>query len=497
MATTHKTINNIWAGLSTNKSNFSEAEIGQGILYKGSVVSNQLNGVCNSVYQMLDLIQRTGGLYNSNKTYFYNNVVSIIRANGTTPPHLEYYRCVSNNESGVRGLSNAPILEGTYDEFADIPIFQGGVLNAALWEAADPSGLTAIYQTKTDFDTSKIIKLFNLQELMSLDKYSHRVRGEFQMTIFYDSGADMPDVVEDMRVTTFIIKLYGLYSKHPDGAISVLPNRLSIPAPEMEFLEVRTNVTDYGEENDFKSLSPFGVRFEYNNDLSSSADTSIYMRVRRGVKRIVIDGESESINVTLNQEVEPLTNYLVIPVRERGIFEDFANLGDVVFRDYELPVEMQYFQGLFKLTASSSSAIVGNDTDSAMWGKDKSATSPLFGVLKKIRGNLVVPSYQGAFLRNLGEHNIPGIGDDVPARLPGSEQTDAIRNITGTFVGGRTLSPTNDASGAFKTSATRDMLVNTGSATQAFYTYDASRIVPTSHDNHPRNIAGYMFYKAF
>lgn len=493
MATTHKTINNIWAGLSTNKTSFTEADVGQGILYKGSVVSNQLNGVCNAIYQMIDLLQRTGGLYNSNKTYFYNNVVSVIRATGATPPHLKYYRCISDDERGVRGLSNAPVLGGTYDEFADIPLFQGGVANTALWEAADPSGLAAVYQTKTDFDSSKIVKLFNLQELVSLDKYSHRVRGEFQMSVFYDSNADTPDAEEDIRVTTFIIKLYGLYSKHPDGTIAVLPNRLSIPAPEIEFLEVRTNVADYGEENDFKSLSPFGIRFEYNNDLGSSADTSIYMRVRPGVKRVVIDGESESINVTLNQEVEPLADYLVIPVRERGIFEDFANLGDVVFRDYELPAEMQYFQGLFKLSASSRSLHSRADTDSAMWGKDKTATSPLFGVLKKIRGNLIVPPYQGAFLRNLGEHNIPGIGEGVPIRSPGSEQTDAIRKITGSFTG-RDYKST----GAFWGAELADVKLNSaGGNNLSVIGFDVSRVTPVSHDNHPRNIAGHMFYKAF
>lgn len=75
----HKTINNKWSALSTNRINFSEEEVGVGILYKGAVVSNQLNGLGFAIYEMLDFIQRTGGLYNSAKKYLGDDVVSILR----------------------------------------------------------------------------------------------------------------------------------------------------------------------------------------------------------------------------------------------------------------------------------------------------------------------------------------------------------------------------------------------------------------------------------
>ena len=64
-----KTINAIWAKDTNNKLTLNDDEVKLGIKYKGSIVSNELNGLGNSIYQYLDAIQRAFTAYNPLKKY--------------------------------------------------------------------------------------------------------------------------------------------------------------------------------------------------------------------------------------------------------------------------------------------------------------------------------------------------------------------------------------------------------------------------------------------
>lgn len=526
-----KTINNVWAELSINRSTFTEEEIGSGIVYKGNVVSNQLNGVVYNIYDMLDFIQRSGGLYNSTKKYFNGDFVSVVRNGNTGPVRVEQYRCITTNENGIE--DNPPILNAVYDEDDRIPIFQGGYANLEEWIRCDVVGAGEVDQTRlfktsdkvvdiptqpsesaeattetadattTEGDneatmptyqapeTAAYIKVFSLGDVVELDHSSETFSSSFNMTIYLDD-----------KVTSFTCILQGVFTKTLDDNIVLLPNRIGSTTPEIIFKDVRSNVEDFGEENDFHSLMPFGVRFEYSGN---SADQNIYMRVRKGVKKIVLTGYSTYINPQLNNDAEPLENYIVIPVRSNGGLENFEEIGNIVSKDFTLPVAMQYKMGLYKLNTESTGWEKTEDNenkDSPFWGKDKNATSPLFGMLHKVRGTYNVPPYQGVFLRNLGEEKISGLVD-VPIRGIANFQGDAIRKSPdgiaggGTFEGGR-----GNLSGGFSSLGNAgSYALNNGSFTSSFlkigFSFAAALNMPTSHDIHPSNISVQFYYRAF
>lgn len=487
----HKTINNKWSELSTNRINFNEEEVGVGILYKGAVVSNQLNGLGFAIYEMLDFIQRTGGLYNSAKKYLGDDVVSILRKDHTGPLRVEQYRCISTSENGITNLP--PIMNAAYDENDRIPIFQGGYVDTRFWVRCDVLGYGEIYQERTDFSNTQCIRLFNFSEIDTIDASSAKIQGEYNFTVYFED-----------KVTSFTVKLEGAYTKTLTDEVVILPNRLGIQSPEIFFSNVRSNIIDYGEENDFHSLMPFGIRFEYNESLD---DSSIYMRLRPGIRKITIAGLGQYVDVELQRDVELISNYTIIPVRSGGGFDAFNEIGTIESKDYNVPVEMQYKLGLYKLSAEASGFTPDENTtpnDSPLWGNDKNAGAALFGYLYKIRGTWQVPQWQGAFLRNVEENKIPGLPEDTPVRPIGSFQGDAIRLSTstasaeGTFEGGR-----GNLSGAFKSLGNGgEYALNNGAFTSrllkiALSLNTSALNIPTSHDTHPANVAVQFYYKAF
>lgn len=100
-----------------------------------------------------------------------------------------------------------------------------------------------------------------------------------------------------------------------------------------------------------------------------------------------------------------------------------------------------------------------------------------------------LPDARGEFDRGLDL----GRGAD-PGRVLGSGQGDAIRNITG-VVGD--ISVGGGAAGAFGLTAptpnTYGLVGNLGAYPRA--NFDASRVVPTAHENRPRNLAGIPIIK--
>ncbi|WP_275055050.1 phage tail protein, partial [Candidatus Schmidhempelia bombi] len=100
-----------------------------------------------------------------------------------------------------------------------------------------------------------------------------------------------------------------------------------------------------------------------------------------------------------------------------------------------------------------------------------------------------LPDLRGEFIR--GWDNARGVD---PHRIILSFQNDAIRNITGSF----TATDDNNARSTTGSFYVRGKYgTGSGGGSQEWLIgFDASRTVPVSHDNHPRNIAFMYIVKA-
>lgn len=477
-----KTINNIWAELSTNRLDFTEEEVGVGILYKAPVISNQLNGVMFNVYQMIDYLQKTGGFYNKQKTYYFNNIVSILYKDLSGNPYIQLYRCIDTNNDGI--INDPPIVNANYDDSSDIPIFYNGDVNITKWVRCDVQGANILNYTRETFDFNKLIKLFTINIPSNITTTFQEIKGNYNIVVYYNN-----------YVTICNIDIKGYFIKMLNGTVVILPNRLGINAPEININNVYTNIIDYGNEQNFNNLMPYGFCFQYENVSNGAND--IFLKLNDGVTKLEISGEGNYINVLINNNVDFLNDYINIPVRAGGGFLEFNQIGNIIDKDFNLPVEMQYKMGLLKLN-SKTTYNGDNIKQSPLWG-DTTNTSALFSYLAKVRGNYNISQWQGVFRRNCDEHLIPGYSEITPIRNIASLQNDAIRNITAKISQvSTTLTNSNyTPSGAFKITKWNKYAANLATSYAVDLEFDSSQIVPTSYDNRPINVATQFYIKAF
>lgn len=191
-----KTINTIWGSLTANKQTFSEQEIGDGIVYKGPIVSNQLNGIASDVYQMIDFEQRTGGFYNPSKKYKTDNIVTILREDTGIGKRIEYFRCKIGEGDEIVG--EHPYIGGQYDDSKDIPIMKGGVVNTDKWERMN-------FEVKKDLKSIEIVNpLDGSWERMG---YGESVQGDCSILKIWEVPKPQGSAVDPLDGK----KIYGKY----------------------------------------------------------------------------------------------------------------------------------------------------------------------------------------------------------------------------------------------------------------------------------------------
>jgi hypothetical protein len=115
-----------------------------------------------------------------------------------------------------------------------------------------------------------------------------------------------------------------------------------------------------------------------------------------------------------------------------------------------------------------------------------------------------LPDLRGVFLRGVSENSErdPNATDRTPVKEGGNSgndvgtyQSDAIRNITGTFSGGRMVYSPGTVNGAFASFSTSGDRPDYSSGTNYGFNFDASRVVPTAPENRPINISVYYIIK--
>ena len=115
--------------------------------------------------------------------------------------------------------------------------------------------------------------------------------------------------------------------------------------------------------------------------------------------------------------------------------------------------------------------------------------------LVAVLGKSTVPDYRGVFLRGYGSRTSSHYGTVTHSSASlGVLQGDAIRNITGTVTS--IFGRNNLSNGAFNLDNSYENIDYDRGANMAYYSFDASRVVPTANENRPINIAVRYLIKA-
>ena len=146
-----------------------------------------------------------------------------------------------------------------------------------------------------------------------------------------------------------------------------------------------------------------------------------------------------------------------------------------------------------------------NDPKDGTWLECNGQSCSKYPQLVAVLGKSTVPDYRGVFLRGYGSHtsNHYGAVTHTSAAL-GILQGDAIRNITGQFSGitsGRSLGKYPNGIEVFKLlnisqQSFKPDYANDNTEMKSDISFDTSRVVPTSNENRPINIAVRYLIKA-
>jgi microcystin-dependent protein len=179
-----------------------------------------------------------------------------------------------------------------------------------------------------------------------------------------------------------------------------------------------------------------------------------------------------------------LTNFLIIPNGEvRTVYGDGTN---VFFADTRETIpNMEIAPGAVVMFARNTAPSGWLKANGA--AVSRTTYADLFAAIGTVFGagngstTFNVPELRGEFLRSWADGRSVDTG-----RVFGSTQSDAIRNITGTFSTGANAA---NFSGAFEAGSSVSRIGGSPDLTGNRVSFDASNVVPTAAENRVRNVA--------
>lgn len=344
-----------WAQETSNKISFSQTEFQNGILYKGSIVSNQLNGVSYILSQILQYQQCSGGLYQSNMTYHKGNFVSVLHKGYTTPLRVETYRCINDNEGA--GITNRPPLnDAVIVDENGVPLYTNGVVNYAYWQRVDVGSDVEIEPQEFTPDSNAEQYITELCRVAEID--------------YTQGDSPIREVNADLWITTYLgnkscavnLKIHGRYIVNKDKTKYIAPrdyfnmpvpnvsigeciffdgveyNNDYIPAQKISYANALTNKTINIDNLYSGTITPYGfnVWVGYTTTNAGTKIWSIYLAFNEADK-ITMSGSS-NIDLSIKNRTDKANINIqnVIPVRPNGgatnNYEELLSL-----REYDSP----------------------------------------------------------------------------------------------------------------------------------------------------------------
>ena len=358
-------LNYNWAESTTNKLSFTQTEVAAGINYKGSIVSNQLNGVSYLLSRILQFSQAANGYYQATMVYHKGNFVSIVHSGLDHPMQVETYSCINDNNG--EGISNKPPVEGaTITDVNGVPHYSYGIVNSTYWKRIDVGASNTItpislkdVSKMSENDTNNFCAL-----LMSVPDINYDVEGTTpERTKQINASLRLTCKLGD-KASTVSFRIKGNYLRKDDGTYIKPNDYFNMPVPDIYIDDVTlynsdnssyesasyvpstipqiTNRANIQSSNSSPSkdqlmtgaVTPYGFNFVvgYTADVAGKRNWGIYV-VSKESTEFELEGES-TIAVTLTQISDVNLNVInVIPVRPNGGANSYGQLLELVEYD--------------------------------------------------------------------------------------------------------------------------------------------------------------------
>lgn len=404
-------LNDKWSEQSSNRIDFNTTEFQQGINYKGSVVSNQLNGISFILSQLLQFNQNTGGYYNPSVKYRKGNFVSIIHKGQDHQRQLETYICINDDMGNLDGslgiVAKPPVLNAITSDESGLTIYTGGNVNNAYWKRVDVGGSAKINEQKLTLPTAKksgnpflyITELVRLPDLTydSTDEFIKEIKSKLYVTTKLGT-----------KSYTVELNLFGKYIRDDDKKAYIKPcDHWNMPVPDVSFGEcIWRDTANDATSNSYQptygldycnvlsanqnpsitqllrgEVTPYGfnVIIGYTTGAGGVRSWGVYLGFMEG-NSVTLSGES-SVDVSINSEVQysNITVMNIIPVRPHGGANGYSKLGEL--REYDdhantmRKVMLHYSKGEIELQGAAS---YGDKAYGAYWlmSRFQETTSP-------------------------------------------------------------------------------------------------------------------------
>lgn len=330
-----KAINKPFASETTNKITLSESEIEKGIEYKGSIVSNQLNGVVHWITDNLRYMQSSGGYYLHDKEYHKNDICVILHKVEDNI-QLKYFLCLSNETiKGITPIENASI----DDTNKDYAIYVGGRVNNLYWLHINSSIASGVSKTIINIDTNKRYLIAKYPTISKMDTNIRNLNAKINFIVSTNKG-----------VLNFTLNLNG--AAYLFNGVKFINNVWELELPNIYFANVScSNITKFQENNsDLLDLMPYGMRLELGLNKATNS-YGIYARFTTDTQIAMCDiVENTGLEITLDTlDIANYTPYFIIPIRNGGGSEIYSQVGLLREFTQELTLIQRYNYGLLKI----------------------------------------------------------------------------------------------------------------------------------------------------
>lgn len=437
-----------WASNTNNRIQVDAVTRETGIVYKGPIVSNQLNGMAYDIYSSVMYNQFTGGAYSNALTYNEGQYCVVYwKSNASQQGRFLKCICINKSEEGITAVP--PIKGASVTTLNGVDTFNGGQLDKDNWTFFEEAPFVTTRFSVPFKSTTQ--NEFSQYTLFTLDDYIYLSDEEFATApltkVIEGSFNCLVSKSNDNQVNyayySFPLKFKVTYTlakmTNTQGIVTYQGYLLSTEAPYQSVEIEYGYISSYFHSDSFfpappasKAIAnpfvyyglPWGLAFGLDADRNEGVVS--FNVVSCGLDTLIMEGTTNaSMTITKGLFTSALKK-LWFPVRPYGGSNVISSVGLVYPR------------------AIGTAPI--SDTQNASWRGQLS----LSGIPDLITTGDVPIDSDECFYGSVIKHVVSGVGkisdylkdiqDQFPRLMntntsrPGTVQGDAIRNITGEWI---------------------------------------------------------------